>query len=78
MTWSLVTNGTQTWGNLTSHTTLRNTSRFILLSPVHISATSGVNFQPAIRSVAAGGRGGAFYVTSADPIALHNSGESTI
>jgi hypothetical protein len=59
-----------------SNTTTRNTSRFVLLSKVTHNGAY-VNFQPAIRSVDAG-RGGAFYITTADPIALHGSGESTI
>jgi hypothetical protein len=37
-----------------------------------------VNLQPALRSEAASGRGGGFYITTDDPIALHTSGESTL
>jgi hypothetical protein len=59
-----------------SNTTTRNTSRFVLLSKKTYNGAS-VNFQPALRSVEAS-RGGAFYITTADPIALHGSGESTI
>lgn len=61
-----------------SNTTNRNTSRFILLSPIARSDyTPGVNFQPAVRTSDAE-RGPAFVVTTSDPIALFASGESTI
>lgn len=66
-----------TWVDATtSNTTNRNTSRFVLLSP--IVTNDKVNFQPAFRSAAANARGGGFYWTASDPIAYHTSGESTI
>jgi hypothetical protein len=59
-----------------SNTTTRNTSRFVLMTPV-VHNTHYVNFQPALRSEDAG-RGVSFYLTESDPIALYDSGHSAI
>lgn len=64
------------WGLLTSNTTARNTSRFVLLSAV--TSTRGINFQPAYRSTAHNAYGVGFYWTTTDPVRFHGSGESTI
>lgn len=65
------------WTVLTSDTTNRNTSRFLLLSGLAYGE-GYVNLQPAVRSVGASGRGAGFVVTVLDPIQLLSSGESRI
>lgn len=64
-----------TWTQLASHTTNRNTSRFVLESKITYGGDY-VNLQPALRSTGEAGRGGAFYITTADPIQLNSNGES--
>ena len=87
MPWSTLTCVTKIYSNLTgpstswtddtrSDTTTRNTSRFVLLTPVH-NAT-GVNFAPFAVTSQVGDFGPSFYVTTSDPVGLNTSGDSTI
>ena len=75
--WSNATDSSVTWTDDTrSDTTTRNTSRFVLLTPVH-NAT-GVNFAPFTVTSQVGDFGPSFYVTTSDPVGLNTSGDSTI
>lgn len=62
--------------NTTSHTTLRNTSRFVLLGQSASSVRGGVDFAIHLRSTSADGHGAAFLISSHAPVRLHSSGDS--
>lgn len=65
------------WTAITSHTTNRNTSRFVLYGP-HYTTSGGVNLAPRICDEDEDGRGGGFYIDNDAPIEILDVGETGI